>query len=137
MAFYTGLQKEAGNERNVHNVLAKALIKMGGMCVSRVGERSRGLFLRLTTLPLSPGVGLACRELRSFTLFSSQCPYLAIPMSIMSVPFGLCSVVNLFVVAKYRGVIDLGKALLLYSGSLQPKSGEKGDRHKELGGKAN
>lgn len=35
----------AGNERNVHNVLAKALMKMGGMFASRVGERSTGLFL--------------------------------------------------------------------------------------------
>lgn len=42
---YSGPQKGAGNERNVHNVLAKALIKMGGMFMSHVGERSMGLFL--------------------------------------------------------------------------------------------
>lgn len=73
MAFYTGLQKEAGNERNVHNVLAKALIKMGAMFVPCVGEGSMGLFLQLTTLPLSPGQGLASLRTSEFhSLFISR-----------------------------------------------------------------
>ena len=45
MMLYSALQKGAGNERNVYNVLAKAPIKMGGMFASHVGERSRGLIL--------------------------------------------------------------------------------------------
>lgn len=45
MLLYSEWQKGAGNERNVHNVLAKAPIEMGGMFVPHVGERSMGLFL--------------------------------------------------------------------------------------------
>lgn len=45
MLLYSALQKGAGNERNVHNVSAKAPSEMGGMSVSHVGERSMSLFL--------------------------------------------------------------------------------------------
>lgn len=49
MELYRGLlslvQKEAKNERNAYNALAKALNRMGGMFVFPVGERSVGLFL--------------------------------------------------------------------------------------------
>lgn len=62
----------AKNDRNVHNALAKALNKMGGMFVSYVGKRS--LFLELATLPRSLGEAGSPENLTFLSPFNLHFP---------------------------------------------------------------